>query len=719
MVGSRHLAGLLPLLSFFLFVFLTSVVHSFLNIVDQSFIPFFFFSYLDLNDLTKPIDIMAPTRYGQENRPTRGPAGDGLALTARDSDSAVQGHGSSSYDDGYYHPSGYHTGEKGQMAAEDGSYPSKKKDSTTRQDSSLATADQASRGRQQYQGYESGSQSGSQYSGSEYDSSLGNGSQKAGSQYSGSQYAGSQNTNTQNTGSYNAGSQSGSHRGFPSGSPSGSYSSGAYQQSSNTQDTGQQHSQQGTPNSGYLHGQDVAGQQQANSDAANTNAQQQSSSSQQNAQEVHSKPKQSSQQIQETPSDADNEQSSYKDNDHHATEPSHEQDNKDATLSDAHASGEHHADTAEEGERHNLVNNHVAPVATMQTAQQPTHTLPTLTTGTLDPTSSLTTSVATTDSTHTTLPTTSSTSSATSSPTPEATKDSDDGSYHKATGALAGLLGVALVAGFVVFWLAKRKRQQKSEANRSKMVRDAFRQSLANTKQRTSQFYTNFLGTAVGTGASALGAVRRSLAMAKFNRRSHEQPEKAPMPQEGHVNHPCNDGIHVRGHDLDYSSGHDSDRNDSIAAEKADINESTPTLVVSPSESIARDQTPTVRRVVSGRPQMESSEFVEPKSGLSHNMQESEPEHNDKAPEQSPSPSPPAPDNPAPDHGAQENGPPPRNGNGQNLLAITSMVPSSTSVYRVEIAFQPKKVGQLDLREGQHIIIRQSFDDGWVSPFPF
>ncbi|ODM22657.1 hypothetical protein SI65_00246 [Aspergillus cristatus] len=652
---------------------------------------------------------MAPTRYAQGNRPTQGPAGDGHALAARDSDSAVQGHGSSSYDDGYYHPSSYHAGEKGQMAAEDGSYPSKKKDSTTRKDSSLATADQASRESQQGQGYESGSQNGSQYSGSQYGSSLGNGSQKAGSQYSGSQYAGSQNTNSQNTGSYNAGSQSGSH----SGSPSNSYNSGAYQQSSNTQNTGQQHSQQGTPNSGYSHGQGVAAQQQANSDAANTNAQQQSSWSQQNAQDAHSQPKQSSQQSQETPSNANHEQSSYKNNDHQAAGPSHEQDNKDANLSDAHASEEHHADTAE-NERHNLVNNHVAPAATMQTAQQPTHTLPTLTTGTLDPTWSLTTSAATTDSTHTTLPTTSSTSSATSSPTPEAAKDSDDGSYHKATGALAGLLGVALVAGFVIFWLARRKRQQKSETNRSKMVRDAFRQSYANTKQRTSQFYTNFLGTAVGTGASALGAVRRSLAMAKSNHHSHEKPEKAPMPQEGHVHHPCDDGIHVRGHDLDYSSGHDSDRNDSIAAEKAAINESTPTLVVSPSESMARDQTPTVRRVISGRPQMESSESVEPKSGLSHNAQESEPEPNDKAPEQSPSTPHPAPDNAAANYGAQENGPPPRNGNGQNLLAITSMVPSSTSVYRVEIAFQPKKVGQLDLREGQHIIIRQSFDDGWV-----
>lgn len=51
---------------------------------------------------------------------------------------------------------------------------------------------------------------------------------------------------------------------------------------------------------------------------------------------------------------------------------------------------------------------------------------------------------------------------------------------------------------------------------------------------------------------------------------------------------------------------------------------------------------------------------------------------------------------------------------GQSLLAITSMVPSSTSLYKVEIEFPAKKVGQLDLREGEYATIRQSFDDGWV-----
>ncbi|OJJ82180.1 uncharacterized protein ASPGLDRAFT_577671 [Aspergillus glaucus CBS 516.65] len=319
-----------------------------------------------------------------------------------------------------------------------------------------------------------------------------------------------------------------------------------------------------------------------------------------------------------------------------------------------------------------------------------------MTSVTTHPTSSLTTSATITESTHTILPSTSSTSSATSSPTPAAAKDSDDGSFQKATGALAGLLG----------------RQQKGEANRSRMVQDAFRQPYVDTKPRSSQFYTNFLGTAVGTGASALGAVRRSLAMSKSNHH-HQKSEKEPMPEQGHIHHPCDDGIYVRGCDVEERSGHDSDRNDSIAAEKAAINESTPTLVVSPSETMARDQTPTVRRVISGRPQMESSESVEPKSGLSHNTQEGEAESSDKAQEINLSTH-----SPPPDNAAQENGPPPRKGNGQNLLAITSMVPSLSGIYRVEIAFQPKKVGQLDLCEGQSIIIRQYFDDGWALCVP-
>lgn len=716
----------MPLLSFFRLSFLP-VVQSFLNIVDQSFIHSFFFSCLDLIDLidlidlTKPIDIMAPTRYTQGHQVTQGPAGDGHALAARDSDSVVQGYGTSSYDDGLYHPSSYQAGEKGQKEADDGSYSSGKKDSTTRQDSSLHTAEQASQGSQQASGYQQGQQntgsqssgsqsSGSQYSGSQYGSSQNTGSQNTGT-YSGSQYGGSQNTNTnsQNSDSHSSGSQS-------SGSQSGSHNTGSHQGNSNAQNAGKQQSQQEASNSGYSHsGQGVPGQQQASSDTANTNGQQQSSWSQQNGQDSHSEPSQQGQTSQQNPSNANHEQSSYSKN--QAAKSSHEQQDNAAYLSSSHVSDEHQANKAQENESHNLVNNHGASAASVQTAQQPTPTLPTVTTVTMHPTSSLTTSAATTASTHTTLPSTSSTSSATSSPTPAVAKDSDDASYHKATGALAGLLGVALVAGFVIFWIARRKRQQKREANRSRMVQDAFRQPHVDTKQRSSQFYTNFLGTAVGTGASALGAVRRSLALPKFNHH-HQQSEKEPMPEQGHIHHPCDDGIYVRGCDVEESSGHDSDRNDSIAAEKAAINESTPTLVVSPSESMARDQTPTVRRVISGRPQMESSESVEPKSGLSHNTQEGEAESSDKAQETRPSTPSPPPDNGVPDNAAQENGPPPRNGNGQNLLAITSMVPSSSSIYRVEIAFQPKKVGQLDLREGQSIIIRQSFDDGWVSSFP-
>lgn len=657
---------------------------------------------------------MAPTRYTQGHQPTEGPAGDGHALAARDSDSVVQGYGASSYDDGHYQSSSYNAGDNGQKGADDGSYTAKT-GSTTRQDSSLDTAEQASKGSQQASGYQqdqqnTGSQSyGSQYSGSQYGSSRDTGSQNTGT-YSGSQYSGSQNTNSQNSGSQNtgsqsSGSQSGSDSGSQSGWQSGSHNTGSYQQNSNAQNAGQEKSQQGASNSGYSQsGQAISAQQQAHSDTANTNSQQQSSWSQQNAKDSQSQPSQ------QNPSNANHEQSSY--NNNQAVKSSHEQQDKAADLSD-----EHRTEKTQKNEAHNLSNHHATPAETVQTAQQPTPTLPTVTTVTMHPTSSFTTSAATTASTHTTLPSTTSTSSATSSPTPAAAKDSDDGSYHKATGALAGLLGVALVAGFVIFWIARRKRQQKREAHRSKMVHDAFRQSHVDSKQRSAPFCTNFLGTAVGTGVSALSAVRRSLAMPKLNHH-HQQSEKEPMPEQGHIHHPCDDGIYVRGVDVEDRSGQDSDRNDSIAAEKAANNESTPTLVVSPSESMARDQTPTVRRVVSGRPQMESSESIEPKSGLSHNTQESEAEPSEKAQETSPSTPSSPPSNGVADNAAQENRHSPRTGNGQNLLAITSMVPSSSSIYRVEIAFQPKKVGQLDLREGQSIIIRQSFDDGWVSYFP-
>lgn len=613
---------------------------------------------------------MAPTGYAQGLRLSGGPAGDGHALPARDSDSNVQGYSNTygpSPDDGYYHPSTYRAGEKGQKPADDGSYPPKQT-GTTRQVASAGTAEQGTWGSQQSQGYQQGQQA----SGSQRYGSQNTGSQSTGYQSAGSQYSGLQSTGPQNTGSQ-----------------SSSYNSSDYQKS-NAQNGAHQQSQQGTPSNGsYQSGQGAAQQDQTYSGTANTNAQQENSWSQK-AQDPHS------QQSQQNPWNATEGQS----NSHsEAAQSSHQQQTNVGDWSNAQTVAQNES---QHNETPNLVNHHVSPAETLPIADQPTNTLP-ATPVTISPTFSLTTS-ATSESTQTTLPTTPPTSSATSSPTAEAANSSDDGlSYHKATGALAGVLGVALVAGFLIFFLSRRKKQQKGETKKSKMVRDAFRQFYISTKQRTSQFYASFLGTAVGTGASAMGAVRRSLAMAKFhNRHSKQESEKEQAQHHpSHDSHIGQDQFYLRGNSGEASSGHESDRQDSIAEEKAAINESTPTLVVSPSENVGREQTPTVRRVVSGRPQMENSDSVEPKSGIPSSAQESEPEPSEKAPEVKPSTSPP------PDNGGTRPG--------HNLLAITSMVPSTSGVYRVDIEFQHKKVGQLDLREGQHIIIRQSFDDGWVS----
>lgn len=213
-----------------------------------------------------------------------------------------------------------------------------------------------------------------------------------------------------------------------------------------------------------------------------------------------------------------------------------------------------------------------------------------------------------------------------------------------------------------------------SAANKGHRARD----SVSSAKKRVSSLYGSFVGTAVGTGSGALGAVRKSL-----QRVPHMQQPKQTDHEEA-VRSSNEEGAHS-------IESHEQGPRDWNSTDKG--NASTPTLVVSPTDGAGRDMSPTVRHVPSGRPQMERSASVDDRAGIS------------TTPETDAS------------QGDNQTGTvsPPR---GQNLLAITSMVPFLSSQYRVEIAFSAKKPGQLDLREGQCVTIRQSYDDGWVSLHP-
>lgn len=213
-----------------------------------------------------------------------------------------------------------------------------------------------------------------------------------------------------------------------------------------------------------------------------------------------------------------------------------------------------------------------------------------------------------------------------------------------------------------------------SAANKGHKARD----SVSSAKQRASSLYGSFVGTAVGTGSGALGAVRKSL-----QRAPHMQQPNQTVHEEA-VRSSNEEGAHsIESHEQGPRDWNPTDKG----------NASTPTLVVSPTDGAGRDMSPTVRHVPSGRPQMERSASADDRAGIS------------ATPETDAS------------QGDNQTGTvsPPR---GQNLLAITSMVPFLSSQYRVEIAFSAKKPGQLDLREGQCVTIRQSYDDGWVSLHP-
>lgn len=269
------------------------------------------------------------------------------------------------------------------------------------------------------------------------------------------------------------------------------------------------------------------------------------------------------------------------------------------------------------------------------------------------------------------------------------------GSWHTATAVLSVFLALALVGGLIAAWIWRRKRQQKKAVPRGEKIQDAFQNGFSSTKRRASNIYASFIGTAAGMSAGALGAVRNSL--------------KDPLP---YMNRPPRQNSRINFaepiHEVSSSSGsshhsrnYDTDHSD-VSAEKRHVNYSTPTLVVSPTEE-REHATPTVRRVPSGRPELQRSNSMEARIGMATSP-ETDADQAERAAENNP-----------PTNNSTGNLSAPRPG--QNLLAITSMVPSNTSIYRVEIGFTAKKVGQMDLREGQAVTIRQSFDDGWVSIF--
>lgn len=274
-------------------------------------------------------------------------------------------------------------------------------------------------------------------------------------------------------------------------------------------------------------------------------------------------------------------------------------------------------------------------------------------------------------------------------------------SWHTATAVLSVFFALAVIGGLIAFWFWRKKKQQKKGLPSREKMQDSFQNGMSSTKKRASNLYASFLGTAAGTSAGALGAVRNSL--------------RDPLP---YLNRPTrhnsrigfSDPIHEvsSSGSSSHSRHYDTSRSESVSDEKRHVNYSTPTLVVSPTEQQqqhpahkAREQdTPTVRHVPSGRPELQRSNSLEARIGMATSP-ESEMDQAERAAENNPT---------ANNSSANLTAPRP----GQNLLAITSMVPSTTSIYRVEIGFTAKKVGQMDLREGQTVTIRQSFDDGWV-----
>lgn len=208
-------------------------------------------------------------------------------------------------------------------------------------------------------------------------------------------------------------------------------------------------------------------------------------------------------------------------------------------------------------------------------------------------------------------------------------------------------------------------------------------------KERVSNMYTGFIGAAAGTGAAALGAIRKL--------------KPAPKPDQGKSS---NDTAQTN------DQHNDSAPRDFTPEEKGDMNGSTVTLVASPTEIFIREPPPTLRQVPSGEPQLEHVEPSDRKKRAS-----TIPEHDEDAHDTS-------------DAAAESELKLARNptnkskpklvGNAfassHNLQSIAE-APSSSGQYLVEIDHITNRTGELNVREGQTITIRQAFDDGWVSVF--
>lgn len=613
-------------------------------------------------------------RHRHEPRLKKGPRGHAMAPRSPDSD-VVPGYGpglgsgqlsgGSSYDNGYYHPWSYHTGRNGRQLADDGLYSSSQQESS-RRDSS---ADMANTGAYQQRQQNSGS--------------YGHGRESQEQQKTGL-YAHGQREGHQNSDAYAQGYGQRSNQ-----------NSGAYVQNQNARQNA--HSQQGhsqaqndgSPNAN----QSSAQQQQAPHDTQGENAYGQNYSSQSNQQsqtELQSEHAQQDSSHQNAQAD-----SSY--NKNQAYDLDTAQGNQ-LTNEYNHGKQQNDQDSAHQNKRPDTVDG-LSHLQQVPHQTRPTDTLPTL--PTLLPTStSSDTNSATTDPTITATITSSPSPSSASSASPSSTGAPDSKgitSYHAATAALGAVLAVVLIAGALLAWLHKRKRQQKPavpmpSSEKFRGMGGNFWNRMSSTKKRASNLYASFIGTAHGTSGSALGAVRQSL-KAPWLVSNQNANHNTHHEESGHSSNNTSDKTSPS------KEAEHSDLGDYI--EKGNVNQSTPTLVVSPTDDTGRDHTnPTVRRVPSGRPQMERMDSVDNRAGFSASAPETDGDQAERAAENSPNNN---------SSGNLSNRP------GQSLLAITSMVPSSTSLYKVEIEFPARKVGQLDLREGEYVTIRQSFDDGWVS----
>lgn len=625
---------------------------------------------------------MAPSpntmRHRHETRLKRGSRGHAMAPRSSDSD-AVPGYGTglgsgqlrggSSYNDGYYYPGSYHSGRNGKPSADDGHYHSSQQVSSQR-DSSADTANTGAY-QQSQQSQQSHGQTNQQVQHSQHS--------QANQQNSGS-YGHGQQQGDQNTGAY---AQAHGHQGNQD------FSAYAQNQNDHSNAASQQGHSQAQNDGSYRADQNSAEQQQVSHDTQTENEYQQNNTPQLNQQrQAHQQSDHSQQDSSHQNSQAD---SAYYQNQAYDAETA--QQNKQANAY-SHNKQRNDQDSAHQNQRPDDVND-LSHLQQVPHDTRPTDTLPTLPTLLPTSTSSETTSDPAATTTITSLPSSSSASSA----SPSSTGESDSkgmSSYHAATAALGTVLAVVVIAGALLAWLQKRKRQQKPavpipSSEKLQGLSGKFSNRMSNAKKRASNIYASFIGTAHGTNGSALGAFRQSLKapwpVSNQNAQSnthHEESRHSSHNTSGKTS-PTNEAEH-------------SDSSDYI--EKGNVNQSTPTLVVSPTDDNGRDHTtPTVRRVPSGRPQMERMGSIDNRAGFSASAPETDGDQAERAAENCPNNN---------SSGNLSNRP------GQSLLAITSMVPSSTSLYKVEIEFPAKKVGQLDLREGEYATIRQSFDDGWV-----